>query len=144
MIFDLTKHLTFLYHRNDGFKAMLSWQQPAVDSLSSRGVCGLLACCKIIYWNNYFDIVHVKLHIYCFHCRDSLDTVHLQLHWHVFLSLSPLPVLCLVLPQFAPPPLVYPPPHTCQVTLLLRTVIIRPISTPTICVLLHIEWLYCW
>ncbi|XP_063126403.1 dol-P-Man:Man(5)GlcNAc(2)-PP-Dol alpha-1,3-mannosyltransferase isoform X5 [Rattus norvegicus] len=38
------------------------------------------------------------------HITDCLRPLHLQLHWRLLQPLPPLPVLCLVLPHAAPPP----------------------------------------
>ena len=55
------------------------------------------------------------LHI-LYRFRDSMGPLHLELHWYLFLSLPPLPVLCLVLPQSATPPLVHKATNISQVS----------------------------
>ena len=48
--------------------------------------------------------------------RYLLDPLHLKLYWCVFLSLTALPVLCLVFPHSSWSPLVYTTPPSTTVT----------------------------
>ena len=63
--------------------------------------------------------------------RDSMDTVYLKLHWCVFLPLSPLSVLCVVLPQLALPTMVNSTANHNQVTSISVCLVPRPTVTHT-------------